>query len=260
MTQQEIAITLNMLEQKLNKESKAYGIFTIILSTLDVLCGVLCLVFTTIQITAVVMSIASGTLVCSRAIQVLKTKNLLKTIRVLNGLSSTYIVCRIKKGEYMKNFIKQNKLTLLVSLLGFVICGIAGYFIAAMFTAPVLVRYITGGACSVLAVVLVMILGKENSLEFFTRVAVTKLPKEYQEQAVEAIKKVQTLVETEQAAKAEKEALKVEVQKAKATVDAYESANESYQKAKQLVESNKDLLVEEIKQTETTIVEKTNLL
>ena len=151
----------------------------------------------------------------------------------------------------MKNFIKQNKLTLLVSLLGFVVCGIAGYYIAAMFTPPIFVKYIVGGVCSVLAVVLVMILGKENSLEFFTRVAVTKLPKEYQDKVVEAIKNVQTLVETEQEAKAQKEALKVEVQKAKATVDAYESANESYQKAKQLVESNKDLLVEETKQTET---------
>lgn len=255
MTQQEIAITLNLLEEKLKKESKAYGIFTIILSTLDVLCGVLCLIFTTIQLTAVVMSIASGTLVCARAIQVLKTKNLLKTIRVLNGLSSTYIVCRIKKGEYMKNFIKQNKLTLLVSLLGFIVCGIAGYCIAAWFTTPIFVRYIAGGVSAILAVVLVMILGKENSLEFFTRVAVTKLPKEYQEQAVEAIKKVQTLVETEKEAIAQKEALKLEVQKAKATVDAYESANESYQKAKQLVETNRDLLVEDTKSNETTIVE-----
>lgn len=257
MTQQEIANTLIMLEQKLNRESKAYGILTIILSALDVLCGVLCIVFTTVQITAVVMSIASGTIVCSRAIQVLKTKNLLKTIRILNGISSTYIVCRMKKGDYMKKFVtwvKQNKLTLLVSLLGFVVCGIAGYYITALFTTPIFVRYIVGGVCSVLAVVLVMILGKENSLEFFTRVAVTKLPKEYQEQAVEAIKKVQTLVVTEQEAKAQKEALKVEVQKAKATVEAYESANESYLKAKQLVADNKDLLVEEPKQVETTNV------
>ena len=73
MTKQEVINdTLTRLELKLAKESKVYGIFTIILSALDVLCGCLCIIFSTIQITAVVVSILSGTIVCARAVQVLK--------------------------------------------------------------------------------------------------------------------------------------------------------------------------------------------
>ena len=41
MTQEELSETLDRLEFKLKKESKVYGIVTIILSILDVLCGVL---------------------------------------------------------------------------------------------------------------------------------------------------------------------------------------------------------------------------
>lgn len=248
MTQQEISETLVELELKLKKESKVYGIFTIILSILDVLCGVLCIIFTSIQITALVMSIASGTIICSRAIQVLKTRNLVKTIRILNGVSGTYLAFRVKKGEYMKKiftWIKNNKLTLLVSTLGFVVCGFAGYYASALiFMAPKFVYFIVGAICSILSVVLVMILGNENALQFFLRTAVGYLPKEYQEQVSETVKNLQSQVNSEKEQKTKEAALKKEVQRAKVTVETYEKANESYLKAKKLLEDNKELLVE----------------
>lgn len=229
MTEQEvIKDTLVRLELKLAKEQKVYGITTIILSALDVICGLLCIIFTSIQITALIVSIASGTVICSRAVQVLKTKNLINTIRTLNGLSSAYIVCRMKKGEYMKSFIqaiKNNPLTLLFAIIGGVVMGFGGYKLSALYlVAPNYAYVLIGVGCCLLTVLFVVILGWDKAKAAILRTAKKTLTSENYETLVEMV----GTMEQKQAEDAEKQAKEkqkaLELEQAKATVEAYEKA------------------------------------
>lgn len=229
MTKQEVINdTLTRLELKLAKESKVYGIFTIVLSILDVLCGCLCIIFTTLQVTAVVVSILSGTVICSRAVQVLKAKNLLNTIRVLNGLSSAYVVCRMKKGEYMKNFIKaikNNPLTLLFAIIGAAVMGFAGFKMSQLyFTMPVWAYILIGIGCAMLTIIFVVLLGWDKAKAAILRTAKKTLTSENYEELVEMVGKLEEKQNEEAKEKAEQEAHQKELDTAKATVEAYEQA------------------------------------
>ena len=226
--QEVINDTLTRLEQKLAKESKVYGIFTIILSILDVLCGCLCIIFTTLQVTAVVVSILSGTVICSRAVQVLKAKNLLNTIRVLNGLSSAYVVCRMKKGEYMKNFIKaikNNPLTLLFAIIGAIVMGFAGYTVAqCYFAMPIWGYVLIGVGCALLTIFIVVLLGWDKAKAAILRTAKKTLTSENYEKLVETVTELEQKQAEDAKAKADEDAYQKDLDKAKATVEAYEQA------------------------------------
>lgn len=229
MTKQEVINdTLTRLELKLAKESKVYGIFTIILSVLDVLCGCLCIIFSTIQITAVVVSILSGTVICSRAVQVLKAKNLLNTIRMLNGLSSAYVVCRMKKGEYMKNIvnaIKNNPLTLLFAIIGAIVMGFAGFTMSQLyFTMPTWAYVLIGIACALLTIFFVVLLGWDKAKASILRTAKKTLTKENYDTLVEMVGNLEQKQAEDAKAKADEDAYQKDLDKAKATVEAYEQA------------------------------------
>lgn len=236
MTKQEVINdTLERLERKLTKETKVYGIFTIILSVLDVLCGFMCIIFTTLQITAVVVSVLSGTLICSRAVQVLKAKNLINTIRVLSGLSSTYVVCRIKKGEFMKNFfqaIKNNPLTLLFAIIGGAIMGFAGFNIAQIYFAmPTWGYVLVAIGCALLTIAIVVVLGWDKAKAAILRTAKKNLTKENYDSLVEMVGTLEQKQAEDAAKLAEEEAKAKELEQAKITVEAYENA-------KKLLEEN----------------------
>lgn len=239
MTQQEVlSDTLTRLESKLAQERKVYGWLTIILSTLDVLCGMLCIIFASTQITAVVVSIVSGTVVCSRAVQVLKANNLLKTIRVLNGLSSAYVVCRMKKGEFMKNFvksIKNNPLTLLFAILGGAVMGFAGFKLAQLYLVmPAYAYILVGIGCAFLTILFVFILGWDNVKTAILRTAKKTLTNENYGNLVEMVGTLEAKQTEEANAKAEEQKKQVELEQAKKTVAEYENAKRLLDEQKQI--------------------------
>lgn len=253
MTQQEVIIdTLGRLELKLQKESKAYGVTTIILSVLDVLCGIICIICTSIQITSVVVSILSGTVVCTRAVQILKTRNLLNTIKVLNGLATGYVVCRMKKGEYMKNFvkcIKNNPLTLLFAILGGLTMGFSGYKISqSYFVAPNYAYILVGVGCAALTVLFVVILGWDKAKSAILRTAKKTLTKENYDLLVGTVGELEKKQAEEAEKKAQEEAHQKEVDNAKAVVGAYEKAkkilDEDAQKQAEIAQENTENTVE----------------
>lgn len=229
MTKQEVINdTLVRLEQKLSKESKVYGIFTIILSILDVLLGGLCIIFTTLQVASVVVSILSGAVVCTKGVQIIRAKNILKSIRVLNGVSSAYVVCRMKKGEYMKNFknaIKNNPLTLLFAIIGAIVMGFAGYTVAqCYFAMPIWGYVLIGVGCALLTIFVVVLLGWDKAKAAILRTAKKTLTSENYEKLVETVTELEQKQAEDAKAKADEDAYQKDLDKAKATVEAYEQA------------------------------------
>lgn len=226
MSEQELSVKVETLSLKLNKESKVYGIITIILSLLDVLTGLICIVFTSIQITAFVTSILSGSVVCSRAIQLFKTRNFIKTVALVNGLSASYILTRAKKGEYMKKFLNANKFSLILAtgIGGILAC--CSYFLMPLVwaTAPLWASILIACGIGISVWILVFFLGREKTLQYILRIATKYLPQDRIEKVIELANNFSVEVEkieAEEKAKKEAEAKKAE---AKKIVEEYENA------------------------------------
>lgn len=217
---------LENLAEKLHKESKVYGTLTIILSVLDVLTGLICIVFTSIQITAFITSLLSGSVVCSRAIQVLKSRNLIKTIALINGVSASYIIGRAKKGEYMKNFFKANKFSLILATgLGGIV-GCSAFFLMPLVwaTAPLYASILISCGIGITIWLMVFFLGKEKTFEYLLRVGTKYLPEDKISQVIEIANKFTEEVKVAEKEEIEKKKLESEKLKAKKIIEEYENA------------------------------------
>lgn len=224
---------LTKMERRLERESRVYGGITIVLSFLDILAGAVCAVCTTLQFAALVTSLMSGAVVCSRAVQILRTKKFVSALKVLSGVSSAYLDLRkiyIKGGGTKMNTflqaIKNNPLTILFALFGAGIMFYVGYFFAGIwFAFGTLGSILCGALCAVVAVVLVVLLGWDKAKAAILRGAKKALSAE----AYDTLVNVATALEAEEtAAKAEAEAAKAEMQQ--------KAEQEAYIHAKQLVE------------------------
>lgn len=106
--------------QSYEKEKKIYNLSAIILSVLDVLCGVITIFYTGMLATSIVASIVCGTVWGARFIQLIKTEKLAKSLKTLNiasTLSLGYLVTRKKRSEIMK--VKSiNWLSAILTILG----------------------------------------------------------------------------------------------------------------------------------------------
>lgn len=230
----ELLAKLENLSLRLHKESKVYGTLTIILSILDVLTGLICIVFTSIQITAFITSILSGSVVCSRAIQVLKSRNLIKTIALINGVSASYIVSRAKKGEYMKNFFKANKFSLILSTGIGGIVGCSAFFLMPLVwaTAPLWASILIACGIGIIIWLMIFFLGKEKTFEYLLRVGTKYLPEDKISQVIDMANKFTEEVKNAEEEELKKKQLIVEKEKAKKIIEEYENA-------KKILEENK---------------------
>ena len=105
--------------ESFEREKKIYNFSAIILSLLDIFCGVVALFYAGMMVTSVVASILCGTAWGARAIQVVKCEKLAKALKVLTVPSLAYISVRKQRSEYMKNTKIRNVVIGVLTFLGF---------------------------------------------------------------------------------------------------------------------------------------------
>ena len=111
MTETQKSAVINWAIQKLQDyehEKKIYNLSAIILSILDVLCGVIALFQTAMVLTSIFASILCGTVWGARYIQLVKARNLAKALKMLSVPSLAYLATRKRRGEIMKNIKIKN--------------------------------------------------------------------------------------------------------------------------------------------------------
>lgn len=114
--------------QDYEKEKKLYNLSAIILSVLDVLCGVIAIFYAGMMATSIVASILCGTVWGARFIQLVKAERLAKALKLLSVPSLAYLATRKKRGEIMKNIKIKNWIIAILNVLA-VIVGVVLMFI-----------------------------------------------------------------------------------------------------------------------------------
>ena len=103
-------------------QKKIYNLSAIILSLLDVVCGVITIFYASMLTTSIVASILCGTTWGARYIQVVKIEKLtqaLKYLKVANTFSLLYIMVRKRRSEFMTNVKVRNIVIGILTILGF---------------------------------------------------------------------------------------------------------------------------------------------
>lgn len=245
---------LEDLLDKIEKDRSIYNWVSIILSILDVICGIVCIVFSSLLVASVVVSALTGTVIAARTIQIVKAERLAKTLGVVLGKSwvrRVFSVCllflstRIKRSNNkMAKWIKANKFSI---LMGIIACGIVAgavwFVIAAYWAAAPLWAHITITCASgLISSIGVYFLGAETFTNYALRIAAKKLGKEKTAQLTETAEKLFSEVKA-----AEAESKKEEERKALALKEA-EAELKAKQEAELQALTQKKL--EEIKNSE----------
>lgn len=105
--------------QSFEKEKKLYNYSAIILSIIDVLCGIIALFYSYMLVTSIVATILCGTVWGARTVQVIKCEKLAQALKVLSVPSLAYIAVRKKRSEFMKNLKVRNIVIGVLTVLGF---------------------------------------------------------------------------------------------------------------------------------------------
>lgn len=211
-----------------DNEKKLYNISAIILSILDVICGIIAIFYTSMLATSVVASILCGTIWSGRFIQLVKTERLAKSLKILTTASLAYIAARKKRSEYMKNFfknIKNNPLTIVFALLGGAIMAFATYTIAQLYfiSLPTYLYVIFAVIAAILTIVLVVILGWDNVKSAILRSAKKNLSADNYNKVIEFVGTLETAQEKDKQEQAENAKKLKDVEQAKAIVANYEA-------------------------------------
>lgn len=182
------------LLDKLEKDRNIYNWVSIILSVLDVVCGLICIAYSSLLIASTVVSAITGTIIAGRTIQVIKTERLAKSIGIVLNKSwvrRIFSVCllflttRIKRGNTkMAKWLKANKFSILS---GIIACGIvagAVWFVITAYwaVAPLWAHILITIASGLVSAVGVYFLGAEKWTEYSLRIAAKKLDKDKKEQ------------------------------------------------------------------------------
>lgn len=215
--------------QSYDNEKKLYNFSAIILSVLDVLCGMIAIFYAGMLATSVVTSIICGTIWTGRLIQIIKAERLAKALKILSVASLSYIAVRKKRSEYMKSFknaIKNNPLTILFAALGGVVMGYASYLAAVKFfvALPQYAYILMAIGCAILTIVLIVLLGWDTAKSAVLRTAKKTLTKENYEKLVGFVSELEDKQKAEKEAQEKAEAHQKDVEKAKAIVNDYENA------------------------------------
>lgn len=129
--------------QDYEREKKLYNLSAIVLSVLDVLCGVITIFYAGMLMTSVVASILCGTVWGARFIQLVKAERLAKALKLLSMPSLAYLATRKKRGEIMKNIKIKNWIIAILNVLA-VIVGVVLMFVEPNIITDNIVAVITG--------------------------------------------------------------------------------------------------------------------
>ena len=183
---------LEELLDKLEKDRNIYNWTSIVLSILDVVCGLICIAYTSVLVASVVVSALTGVVITGRTIQVLKAERLAKTLGIFlkkSWVRRTFSICllfittRIKRGNNkMAKWLKANKFSVLMGIIACgVVAGAVWFVISSYWSASPLWAHILITAGSGLVSCLgVYFLGAEKWTEYVLRISAKKLSKENQ--------------------------------------------------------------------------------
>lgn len=240
-----------------DSEKKLYNISAIILSILDVICGVIAIFYTSMVVTSVVASIVCGTIWSGRCIQLIKAERLAKSLKVLSTASIAYIAVRKKRSEFMKKILqnmKNNPLTIIFALLGGGIMAFATYSLAQLYfiTLPHWLYIVFAVIAAIITILLVFVLGWDSVKSAILRSAKKNLSKENYNLILDTINSLEVAEKEskrEEAEKANAEKIKLkEVEKAKVIVAQYEAQKAAYENAQKVLADNKTIGIESMTQ------------
>ena len=222
--------------QSYEKERKLYNLSAIILSILDVVCGIIAIFYAGMLVTSVVASIACGTIWCGRFIQLVKTERLAKSLKVLTSVSLTYIAVRKKRSEYMKNVfknIKNNPMTIIFAFLGAVIMGFSAYKIAPVYLVelPAWAYIVIACAVALLTIAFVILLGWDNAKSAILRAAKKNLDAEGYDKVIAFVGELENQQKAAKEQEVAEAAKQVEIEKARKKVEEYEQAKKLLEQA-----------------------------
>ena len=225
-----------------DNEKKLYNLSAIILSVLDVLCGIISIFYTSMIVTSVIASIICGTIWGGRFIQLIKAERLAKALKILSNASITYITVRKKRSEFMKKFfdnLKNNPLTIVFALIGGGVMGFAAYKLAQLYfvALPQWAYILIAIVAAVLTVVFVVLLGWDNLKSAILRSAKKTLSKDGYNTLVETVDALKAKEAEQAEIAAATAAHDREVEQARQIIAEREKQNAEYKKALELLAS-----------------------
>lgn len=225
-----------------DNEKKLYNLSAIILSVLDVLCGIISIFYTSMIVTSVIASIICGTIWGGRFIQLIKAERLAKALKILSTASITYITVRKKRSEFMKKFfdnLKNNPLTIVFALIGGGVMGLAAYKLAQLYfvALPQWAYILIAIVAAVLTVVFVVLLGWDNLKSAILRSAKKTLSKDGYNTLVETVDALKAKEAEQAEIAAATAAHDREVEQARQIIAEREKQNAEYKKALELLAS-----------------------
>ena len=246
-----------------DSEKKLYNLSAIILSVLDVVCGIIAIFYTSVVVTSVLASIACGTIWSGRFIQLIKTERLANSLRTLSTASIAYIAVRKKRSEYMKKIlqnIKNNPLTIIFAIIGGGVMAFVTYSLAQLYftTLPQWLYIIFAVIAAIITIVLVFVLGWDSVKSAILRSAKKSLSGDNYNKVVEMVGTLEAAQAEDAKTQAETVAKSKEVEQAKITIADYEARLQkdeadkaAYEKAKALVAESQASEVVEVVNNET---------
>ncbi len=238
---EDLAVKLLEELEKFGRDRKIYNWVSIVLSILDVACGIFCLIYASMLVASVVVSSITGLVIATKTIQGIKAQRLVTTLngfinkpwaRRVFSLSLCFVTARIKRGNSkMGKWIKANKFSIILGILACGVIAAAVWFIIESYwlTAP-LWASITITSCSgLISLISVYFLGHEKVMDFANRILLKKLSPEQSKKITEYSEKI--IEETKLAEEKEKAEL---IAKREALAEA-----EAELKAKQKAELDK---------------------
>ncbi len=225
-----------------DNEKKLYNLSAIILSVLDVLCGIISIFYTSMIVTSVIASIICGTIWGGRFIQLIKAERLAKALKILSTASITYITVRKKRSEFMKKFfdnLKNNPFTIVFALIGGGVMGFAAYKLAQLYfvALPQWAYILIAIVAAVLTVVFVVLLGWDNLKSAILRSAKKTLSKDGYNTLVETVDALKAKEAEQAEIAAATAAHDREVEQARQIIAEREKQNAEYKKALELLAS-----------------------
>lgn len=225
-----------------DNEKKLYNLSAIILSVLDVLCGIISIFYTSMIVTSVIASIICGTIWGGRFIQLIKAERLAKALKVLSTASITYITVRKKRSEFMKKFfenIKNNPLTIVFAFIGGGVMGFAAYKLAQLYfvALPQWAYILIAIVAAILTVVFVVLLGWDNLKSAILRSAKKTLSTDGYNTLVETVDALKAKEDEQAEIAAATAAHDKEVEQARQIIAEREKQNAEYKKALELLAS-----------------------
>lgn len=241
-----------------DKEKKLYNISAIILSVLDVVCGIVACFYMSVQVTSVVTSIICGTIWSGRCIQLIKAERLAKALKVVSTASIAYIAARRKRSEYMKKFLqnlKNNPLTIIFALVGGGLMAFATYAVAQLYfiSLPQWSYILFAILFAILTILAIFLLGWDNIKPAILRGAKKSLKEEDYNKVVDMVGNLEKIAEETKLKQQEEDNKQKELDRAKAILAEYEAQVQVYENAKRVVAESQivDDKVEKIEEIET---------